>query len=108
VVLIEVPQLGTSAPKLRPALVLALLPGSFQDTLICGISTQLHDLQPNWDELLSPNDSDFRASGLHRPSAIRLSYIYAVASPEIIGVIGQVDAERLQRLRRRLAEFLAG
>lgn len=73
VVLVELPQLGGGPPKLRPALVLALRPGPLQDVLICGISTQLQDLQANWDESLSPHDSDFRVSGLHRVSAIRLS-----------------------------------
>jgi hypothetical protein len=31
VVLIELPQLAGGTPKLRPAMVLALLPGSFQN-----------------------------------------------------------------------------
>ena len=107
VVLVELPQLRGGATKLRPALVLALLPGPFQNVLICGISTQLQDLQPNWDESLSPNDGDFRSSGLHRVSAIRLSYLYAADSREIVGVIGQIDANRLSRLRSRLASLLS-
>jgi mRNA interferase MazF len=107
VVLIELPQLAGGTPKLRPAMVLALLPGSFQNVLICGISTQLQDLQPDWDELLSPNDNDFRMSGVHRVSAIRLSYVYAADSREISGMIGRIDADRLQRLRSRLAGILS-
>lgn len=107
VVLVELPQLRGGVTKLRPALVLALLPGPFQNVLICGISTQLQDLQPNWDESLSPNDGDFRRSGLHRVSAIRLSYLYAADSREIVGVIGHIDADRLSRLRSRLASLLS-
>ena len=107
VVLVELPQLGGGPPKLRPALVLALLPGPFQNVLICGISTQLQDLQPNWDESLGPQDGDFRGSGLHRVSAIRLSYLYAAEAREIAGVIGQIDANRLSRLRSRLAILLS-
>ncbi len=41
VVLIQLPQVAGGPPKSRPALVLALLPGAYQNVLICGISTQL-------------------------------------------------------------------
>ena len=47
VVLIQLPQVAGGPLKSRPALVLALLPGIYQNVLICGISTQLHDLQPD-------------------------------------------------------------
>jgi mRNA interferase MazF len=106
VVFIRLPQAGGGAPKLRPALTLAFLPGPFQNVLICGVSTQLDDLQPDWDELLSPSDPDFVSSGLHRMSAVRLSYLCAVEAREIVGAIGRVDPSRLSRLRGRLAALL--
>ncbi len=107
VILIRLPQITGGPLKLRPALVLAMLPGPFQNILICGISTQLHDLQPDWDELIDPNDADFPASGLHRISAIRLSYLYAADGSEISGVIGRINSERLSRLLKRLINLLA-
>ena len=103
VVLIRLPQAGGGPPKLRPALVLAMLPGPFQNVLICGISTRLQDLQPDWDELIQPDDADYSASGLHRLSAVRFSYLYAAENGEISGVIGRINQERLRRLRQRLA-----
>lgn len=106
VVLISLPLVGSTASKLRPALLLAQLPGPFQNLLLCGVSTQLHQLQSNWDELLQSGDADFGASGVHHPSAIRLSYLYAADSHEIAGVIGRIDSMRLQRLRQRLADHL--
>ena len=106
VVLIPLAQVGGGPAKMRPALVLARLPGPFQDALICGISTQMHDLRPDWDELLDSGDPDFPGSGLHRASAIRLSYLYAASSSEIAGVIGRIADDRLQRLRARLAAVL--
>jgi len=107
VVLIRLPQATGGPPKLRPALVLALLPGPFQNVLICGISTQLEDLEPDWDEFMGPQEADFGASGLRRPSAIRLSYLYAADARELSGAIGRVDPQRLKRLRARLAGLLA-
>jgi mRNA interferase MazF len=108
VVLIPLPQLAGGPPKFRPALVLALLPGAYQNVLICGISTQLQDLQPDWDDKIQPGDTDFSQSGLHRTSAIRLSYLYGADVREISGIIGRVDAARLSRAQRRLAGLLAG
>jgi mRNA interferase MazF len=58
VVLISLPQTAGGPPKLRPALVLSLLPGPYQNTLLCGISTQVHALVPDWDELIRQADKD--------------------------------------------------
>jgi mRNA interferase MazF len=107
VVLIRLPQTAGGPPKLRPALILAILPGPYQNVLICGISTQLQSLQHDWDELLTTNDADFSASGIHRVSAIRLSYLYAADNSEISGVIGQINSDRLSRLCKRLSNLLA-
>jgi mRNA interferase MazF len=106
VVLIRLPQAAGGPLKLRPALVLASLPGPFQSVLLCGISTQLQDLEPQWDELVEPTDADFQGSGLHRRSAIRLSYLYAATGSEIAGAIGRIERARLQRLVQRLAARL--
>ena len=106
VVLIRLPQAGGGPPKLRPALVLSLLPGPYQNVLICGISTQLAQLHPGWDELLAQSDADFVSSGLHQTSAARLSYLYAADAAEISGTIGAIAADRLRRVRTRLADHL--
>ena len=106
VVLISLRQLGSTTLKLRPALLLADLPGPYQNRLVCGISTQLHLLQANWDELLQTADADFPTSGLHRSSAIRLSFLYAADTSELVGIIGKIDSSRLERLRRRLSDHL--
>jgi len=106
VVLIRLPQAAGGPPKLRPALVLALLPGPFQSLLICGISTQLRELQPDWDELIRPDDTDYAVSGLHQPSAVRLSYLYAADKREVPGAIGRIDRRRLERLLQRLIRLL--
>jgi mRNA interferase MazF len=106
VVLIPLPQIGGVGLKLRPALLLADLPGPYQNLLLCGVSTQLQQLRANWDELIQGGDADFPSSGLHRASAIRLGYLYAADSGEIAGVIGSIDRTRLQRLRQRLADHL--
>ena len=107
IVLISLPQAGGGPSKLRPAVILAGLPGPYQDVLICGISTQLSARIPDWDELIQPGDADFTPSGLHRPSIIRLSYLYSGEQSEIVGTIGQIANGRLERLLNRLSEHLS-
>jgi mRNA interferase MazF len=106
VVLIPLPQFGGGPPKLRPALVLSTLPGAYQNLLISGISSQLHLQEPDWDELIDRADADYPASGLHVPSIVRLSFLYAAIDTELAGTIGQIAATRLQRLRGHLANHL--
>jgi mRNA interferase MazF len=106
VVLIRLPQMAGGPPKLRPALVLAQLPGPFQSVLICGISTRLRELQADWDDPIGPSDDDYAFSGLHQRSAIRLSYLYAADVREISGPIGRVAPQRLRRSLQRLIRLL--
>jgi len=106
VVLISLAQFAGATPKLRPALLLAELPGPYQNLLLCGISTQLHQLEPLWDELIQASDPDFPSSGLHQDSVIRLSYLHATDPNEIRGVIGSIELSRLQDLLRRLSDHL--
>ena len=58
VVLLQLPPPDLSPGKLRPVLVLSELPGRFGDVLVCGISSQLRQEIPQWDELLTPADTD--------------------------------------------------
>lgn len=107
VVLIRMPQVAGGPPKLRPALLLSTLPGPYQNLLICGISTQLQQLVPNWDEQIGPADPDYAGSSLRQASVIRLSYLYAADAGEVVGTIGSVGAARLNRLVERLAQHLS-
>ncbi|MEK8019425.1 MAG: hypothetical protein VSS75_021340 [Candidatus Parabeggiatoa sp.] len=48
--------------KNRPAVVLRCLP-PYNDLLVCGISTQLQHYVKDFDEIISPDDTDFSSSG---------------------------------------------
>jgi len=73
VILTPLPQ-ADGVVKNRPALFLREMP-PFGDVLVCGISTQLHQQTPDFDELITRSDSDFVISGLVADSAIRLGYL---------------------------------
>ena len=107
IVLLRLPQANLLSGKLRPVLVLSNLPGPFGDYLVCGISSQLHQEMPDWDERLTAADDDFTTSGLKVPSVIRLNWLAVVYPSASAGTLGSIASERLARLRQRLAAHLS-
>jgi mRNA interferase MazF len=104
IVLARIPQADVQF-KLRPALILCLLP-PFSDFLVCGVSTQLRHRVTGFDEIVDRTDPDFPASGLRQDSLIRLGFLNAIPETSIAGVLGSIAAARLQRLRLALANHL--
>jgi mRNA interferase MazF len=101
---VHLPDASGAIFKVRPAVVLASLPGPYQEILICGVTTQLHAVVADWDELIVPGDSDFPSSGLRQMSVVRLGYLGAVRFVRILKRIGRIDSARLARLQTRLAD----
>lgn len=106
VVLFEFPAADQQPGKLRPALVLASLPGNYDDYLVCMITTQLHQKLENFDEVISPSDSDFESSGLKAESLIRIFRLAVVEKEIFEGIIGEISASRLTGLRGKLSNWL--
>jgi len=96
---------GDGTVKDRPILFLLRMP-PFQDFLVCGISTQLQQAVPDFDETIAPADPDFRTSGLKAASLIRLGYLAVLPRSEFKGRIGSVSAARRKRLLTKLSDFL--
>lgn len=91
--------------KNRPVILLRRMP-PFQDFLVCGISTQLHNEVPGLDELITPADPDFRSSGLKTVSLIRVGFLAVQPQSAFKGRIGNVSSARVNRLLTRLSDFL--
>lgn len=106
IVLLRMPQPDLLPGKLRPVLVLSALPGPFGDVLVCGVSSQLHQALPQWDEQISPGSPDFATSGLKVASVIRLNWLAAVSQDVSVGTLGFIGRDRSSRLRQRLAAHL--
>ncbi len=104
VVLAYIPQADGKLKK-RPALILKEMP-RFRDWLVCGVSTQLHQYVAGFDEIISPNDVDYRSSGLRSESLIRLGFLALVPRRDVIGSIGHIALERHRRLLNNLSEYL--
>ena len=104
VVLTPIPQ-ADGRMKNRPALILREMP-SHGDYLVCGVSTQLNQSVPGFDEIISPTDADFASSGLVAASLIRLSFLAVLPRKNIVGVIGSIAPERHRRLLEALSNHL--
>lgn len=104
IVLVPLPQVDGQL-KVRPGLFLRVLP-PFNDLLVCGISTQLHQEAKDFDDIIAADDADFANSGLRAPSLIRLGFLGVATQRSIVGSIGSIDAQRHQKLLKRLATYL--
>ena len=91
--------------KRRPALLLKKMPG-FNDWLVCGISTQLHQCIAGFDEKIDDSHPDYRSSMLSKPSVIRLGFLSVIPSARIPGVIGSVSESTYKRLMKNLTQYL--
>lgn len=91
--------------KNRPVLLLRQMP-PFGDWLVCGVSSQVHQQVPGFDELLEPGQPDFLGSGLKGASICGLGFLAVVPESNLLGVIGAVAPERHHRLLRRSSEYL--
>jgi len=104
VILTSIPQ-ADGVAKNRPAILLRELP-PYRDFLVCGVSSQLHQRVPEFDEIVSTSDPDFGGSGLLHDSLIRLGFLAVLPRASIIGAIGCISPERHQRLLKTLAHYL--
>lgn len=91
---------------MRPILVIAKVPGRFDDWLTCAISTQLHQQIPGFDETIKEIDEDYTLSGLRTESLIRVGRLGVLEGSVFEGAIGKITSERLSRIKSRLAKWL--
>jgi len=106
IVLFSFPQTDQHVGKLRPALVIRKLPGRYNDWLICMISSQVDQKIPGFDEMIVVDDSDFAASGLKVSSLLRISRLAVVDGDILLGKIGQINNNRLNRIKQNLSQWI--
>ncbi len=106
IVLFGFPQTNLAEGKLHPALLLGNMPGPHDDWLVCMISSQVRQYIEGFDALMAEEDQDFARSGLKTTSVIRVGRLAVVEGYLLLGFIGEVSSERLQRIKVRLAAWL--
>ncbi|MBI1938140.1 MAG: type II toxin-antitoxin system PemK/MazF family toxin [Ignavibacteriales bacterium] len=103
--LVALPQMD-GGNKIRPVLLLRQLPAPYYDFLVCGISSQTHQMIKNFDDIIAERDDDFKKSGIVKESIIRLSFLAVIPRNFIAGTIGSISEERHQRVLHRLSDYL--
>ena len=106
VVLIRFPQADLQRGKLRPALILAVAPGHHADLLLALISSRTYQAVPQFDEIIDPADSDYADTGLKSQSVVRLARLACVGASVISARLGSISPQRLQKVRKRPADWL--
>lgn len=91
--------------KKRPVLLLRQMP-PYNDWLVAGISTQLHQEVKGFDWVLLSSDASFAATRLKSSSLIRLGFLDVVQEKNIRGTIGTIENTILKQLLKRLADHL--
>ena len=105
IVLVALPQ-ADGRIKYRPALILRKMP-PFGDFLVCGISTQIHQAVPGFDEIVEDKSDDFPGSGLRAPSLIRLGFLAMLESVNSPGIVGSISIDRYKRVIKKLCAYLS-
>ena len=106
IVLFKFPQTDQKEGKLRPALILRELPGKFNDWLVCMISSKVDQQILELDELITSDAADFLQTGLKIPSVIRTSRLAVVDGNILLGKLGQINTERLNKIRQKLSKWV--
>jgi len=106
VALVRFPRADLQHAKYRPVLLLAQLPGPFNDWLVCAITSQLRHAVANWDEIIEVTDDDFNESGLKERSVIRIGKLATLEETMIEGVLGEISSQRLSAILSEIADFL--
>jgi mRNA interferase MazF len=82
------------------------LPGGYGDWLTCMISTRTGQELVSLDEIITPNDADFSQAGLKTESVIRVLRLAVVSEIILLGTIGEISGQRLERIKNNLAAWL--
>lgn len=106
IALMPFPYTNLASNKKRPVLLLRKLNQKQDDWLVCMVSSQLRQLQPDLDWVLTPEDSEFSESGLKVLSVFRLCRIAVLDGSLLIGKLGAIPDARLRDLQQRLANWI--
>ncbi len=105
--IVQFPTVALGEGKPRPVLLVAPLPGPYDDWLVSMLSTQPQQAVAGFDEVIDQTQTDFQSSGLKAASVIRIARLAVVPASMLVGTIGEISSDRLQRIRQRLAGWIA-
>ena len=106
IVLFNFPLTNLEKSKLRPSLLISKVPGKYDDWLICMISSQMHQLQKDYDFFLSEGSEEFSSTGLKSASVIRSTRLAVVNSEILLGKIGNISSSLLKDIKTKISNWV--
>lgn len=102
VVLAKFPFTDLTASKRRPAVVVSSQESDKDDVIVAFITSIVPQHVSETDFVLSPEQSDFKESGLNRPSMIRTDKLATLNKSILIGELGQLSSSSMKQIDERL------
>ncbi|MCD6169650.1 MAG: type II toxin-antitoxin system PemK/MazF family toxin [Candidatus Latescibacteria bacterium] len=106
--LLRFPYVDLDEGKLRPVLLIARVPGDYPDWLVAMVSSRVEQATPGFDEIIREEDPDFPASGLKGSSVMRIGRLAVAKAELLLGAIGEISDERLNRVCRAICDWMLG
>jgi mRNA interferase MazF len=107
VVLVPFPFDDLSATKVRPALCLTNPMGKHSHIILAFITSQIPTNLLETDIVLDTSHPDFTASGLHKPSTIRLDHLMTVRKSLIQRELGTLSSDTQDKIAEKLCKLLS-
>lgn len=102
IILTRFPFTDFSSLKRRPAIVISKENENTSDVIIAFISSVIPDNLFPTDLLLRQDEPDFRETGLHKTSVIRLDKIMTIEKELLTGEIGELPVKFIPAIDRKL------
>lgn len=106
VVLVPFPFDDLSSTKVRPAVCLTNPIGQYQHIILAFITSKIPGNLLDSDYVLDETHSDFTASGLHKPSTIRLDHLMTLRKSIIQRELGELSSETQAEIAQKLSQLL--
>jgi mRNA interferase MazF len=107
VVLVPFPFDDLSATKVRPAVCLTNPVGKHSHIILAFITSQIPTNLLETDIVLDTSHPDFTASGLHKPSTIRLDHLMTVRKSLIQRELGTLSSDTQDKIAEKLCKLLS-
>jgi mRNA interferase MazF len=107
VVLIPFPFDDLSTTKVRPAVCLTNSIGKYNHIILALITSQIPTDLLETDIVLDTSHPDFAASGLHKPSTIRLDHLMTVRKSLVRRELGALSSATQNQLTEKLCKLLS-
>ncbi len=100
------PNTYLSHPKLRPVLLICKASVRYDDWLVCMVSSQLQQFEPELDEFIRTDDSEYAATGLKVSSVLRVTRLAVLQTDLMVGLLGEISQPRLKTVTQRIARWI--